>query len=155
MVFIMHTSKHGRRLGLSSTGGFISAINSTGQMSTAMEMCAQMWGPAMEDSITAVTSTIGNTGVTSLAVATATAIAFEIAPPVQGVYKEIHIDTSASEISLGSPTTDVVFVASNKGAGSTMFMSAVNLSGQVISLRGRSTARWAVLGSTAGGMVIG
>lgn len=153
-MFTMRTSIHGRRLGLSSTGGLISAFTSTGgHNSSAYNMNAQMWGSGMIDTVSAVTSTIGNAGVTSLAVATATAIAFELEAPIAGIYKEIHIDTSASEISIGSPTTDVVFKASNGGAGSTMFMAAANLSGAVIALRGRSTARWAVIGSTA--MTIG
>ena len=148
MPFPMATSIHGRRLGLSSTGGIITGYNSTGQISTALEASAQMWGPAMNDSVTAVTSTIGNAGFTALTVATATAITFEIAAPVEGVYKEIHIDTSASEISLGGPTTDITFRGTAAGVGSTMFLSAANLAGRTITLRGMSTARWANIGST-------
>ena len=42
MPFVMLTSIKGRRLGLSSTGGIVSGYNSTGGMSTAIDLAAVM-----------------------------------------------------------------------------------------------------------------
>ena len=149
MPFTKLHSVYGRILGISSTRGIVQAVNSTGGASTAFTMAAQMWGDAMVDAITStVVSTLSNFGFTSLSSGTATAITFEIAAPVLGVSKEIYIDTSASEATFGGTSTAIVFTSVAQSAGSSMFFSAINLAGVGISLRGMSTARWAVSGST-------
>lgn len=151
MAFNIRTSKHGRQMAISSSGGWVSAFNSTGRMSTAVELAAQMWGPAMHNNVSStVASTIGNVGITTMTSGSATAITgFEIIAPVQGGYKEIHIDTSASEISFGGTSTAIIFASTIVTAnGSTMFVSAANAAGTVITLRGMSTAQWAIIGST-------
>ncbi|HDZ73689.1 MAG TPA: hypothetical protein ENH55_13170 [Aurantimonas coralicida] len=96
-----------------------------------------------------VGSTLTNAGFTSLSSSSSTALTFEIAAPAIGVRKEIHIDTSASEISFGGTSTAIIFKGTAGGAGSTLFLSGVNLAGATITLRGMSTAQWANIGSTA------
>ena len=153
MAFTMRTSIHGRRLGLSSTGGIITGSKPSGAGSTLIEMAAQMWGPGIQESIaaaTAVASTLVNYGISTISSASATAIAFEVARPEIGVYKEIHIDTSASEISMGGTSTAIIFASTVAvAAASTAFFSRANLAGTVITLRGKSTAEWIFTGSTA------
>jgi hypothetical protein len=141
------TSIHGRRLGLGTTGAIMA--EHAGVMSAAVtETSAGLRSDAVAQTGVAVGTTLSNFGRQSISSATATAQTFEIAAPVAGIEKEILVGTSASEITLGSPTTAIVFKPAVAGAGSTMFLSAVNLAGTVIKMRGISGSQWSVIGST-------
>lgn len=144
-------SLHGRRIGLTSTGGIGQYLDSTGGGSSAVTLYSQMWGPALHtDVASSVGSTIQNAGIVTMTSASATAVTgHEIAAPVKGVELMVHIDTSASEVSLGSTSTAIVFASTvAAAAGSTLFAAAANLAGTVVTLRGRSTAEWLIVGST-------
>jgi len=150
----MRHSIQGKRVGLSSTGGLITKVN-TGVNSTLPHgMAAQMWGESMARTVTmsTVNSTLDNYGthhLTSTGSTSSSAPVFELARPELGVKKTIHIDSSSSEFSLGGTSTAIVFASTYASAnGSTMFLSKVNLAGTVIQLEGVSTARWMVSGST-------
>lgn len=156
MPFTMRTSIHGRRLGISSTSGIIAGGDGTtpGNGSTIFGLAAQMWGSVMNQSI-AIATTLGTTmvnyGITTISSGDGSTVitASELARPEQGVYKEIHIGASASEVSIGSTSTAIVFASTVAVvAASTMFFSRANLAGTVITLRGVSTAEWIVTGST-------
>ena len=156
----LQTSLHGRRFGLSSSGAlmtnekgtrYAAVMKSTAdvvQNSTAL-LFSQSGVNAQTDVSSTVGSTLTNYGLQTITSGTSTAIAtFEIAAPVAGVMKEIHIDTSASEVTLGGTATDVVFKPTAAGAGSTLFLSAINLAGTVVVLRGKSATQYQVIGST-------
>jgi hypothetical protein len=152
MPFFQRTSIHGRRLSITSTGGIGS--KSSGSTSHAPDQVAQMWGPGLKSVASASEVEMVNFGITSLTAASATAQNYTILAPVEGVRKDIHIETSASEITLNGATTDIVFQSTFAGVGSSMFLSSALLAGKTVSLLGMSTARWAITGSTAN-MTIG
>ena len=151
----MLTSIHGRRLGLSSTGGIIQSMTSTGGYSSSFEMLAQMWGPAMVATTTSTGgATLSNNGV-SVINTSATAATFLIAAPVAGVSKEIYIVSSASALTFGGTSPSQLFSKIAGGAtGSTTLTlivasTADSLAGQTLFLRGLSATKWGVLhGST-------
>ena len=144
----MQKSIWGRKLGISTTGGIISAVGATGRDSTDFDMTAQMWGVGMIATVTStIASTLTNYGLVSLTSGSATAITgFDVAAPVAGLMKEIHIATSASEISFNGTSTAILFGPTAEGGGSTLFLSAANLAGTTIILRGLSATQWAVIG---------
>jgi hypothetical protein len=147
------TSIHGRRLGVNSSGAILAEHN--GVMSAAVtETSAGLKSDAAAQSAIATGSTFTNFGRQAISSGTATAQSLEIAAPVAGIEKEILIGTSASELTLGGTATAVIFKPAIAGAGSSVFMSAVNLAGSVIKLRGVSTTQWSVIGSTTA-MTIG
>lgn len=162
----IQVSKHGRRFGLNSTGAVVikdvngiyaSVVKSTAdvvQNSTAL-LFSQLGISLQADVSSTVGSTFTNFGVQTLTSGTATAISFEIAAPVAGVHKELYIETSASEMTLGSTSTAVVFQPASAGEGSTMFLSAANLSGTNLVLRGVSATQWSLLSSRVATITIG
>ena len=149
--FVDRVTIHGRRLGISTTGGLIGR-NATSTAS-GWDAAAQMWGAGLHNSVSSSAATIGNAGVTSITAASATAQRYTIAAPVLGIRKIINLDTSASEISFAGPTTTVIFQTTKAGVGSTLFMTLANLAGKNLSLLGMSTLRYTVLGSTVGAII--
>ena len=147
MAFLPRTSIHGRRLAITSTGGLGSL--SSGSTEIKLDQVAQMWGPGLKSVASASEVEMNNFGITSLTAASATAQNYTILAPVEGVHKDIHIETSASEITLNGATTDIVFQSTFAGVGSSMFLTSALLAVKTVSLLGMSTARWAILGSTA------
>ena len=151
MAFTMQKSIHGRRLGISSTGGIVSAVNSTGGQSTAVIAAAQMWGDASIQNTTSTGgATLGNSGQ-SVINTTAAAPTFLIAAPVAGVSKEIYIISSASTITFGGTSTSQVFMKIGGGAAgsTTLTLTDVSLAGASLYLRGLSATQWGVMhGST-------
>ncbi len=154
-MFTQRTSLHGRKFGLSSTGGLITPPEKDSTGSTLPHtMAAQMWGEGMHavHVMSTINSTLTNFGTSvldSTGSTSSSAPTFEMGRPEQGVHKYVHIGASSSELTLGGTSTAIVFQSTNDGAGSTLFCSAVNLSGKVIHLIGASTARWILAGSTA------
>ena len=147
------TSIHGRRLGVSSSGGILSEYK--GVVSRAVtETTVGLRNDAAAQSAVSACSTLSNYGRQALSSGTATAVVMEILAPVAGIEKEFLIGTSASELTLGGPATTNIFKPAIAGAGSSMFLSAANLAGTVIKLRGQSATQWSVIGSTTA-MTIG
>ena len=152
MAFTMRTSIHGRRLGISSTGAVITGVDSTGGGSTAFDMAAQMWGPAMFETV-ASEGNITNTGVSVVSSGSTNGSTMILLAPVQGVYKEIHFQTSAT--SMGLDTTGGVTINSSSaeaaGGGSTSFTISGTGSagiGGALTLRGVSSTYWRIVAST-------
>jgi hypothetical protein len=161
-------SIHGNRVGLNSTGALVTIDKGSTMYRTVVSSSAdvvqnstallfnQLGVSHQSEVASSVASTLTNYGVQTMSSASATAITgFEMESPVQGVSKVIHIDTSASEITIGGTSTAIIFASTIVTAnGSTMFLSAANLAGTVVKLQGRSTAEWIVTGSTTN-MTIG
>jgi hypothetical protein len=142
-------SIHGRRLGISSTGGISQYINSTGGGSTAITQHAQMWGSGLILTTTSTGgATLGNNGV-SLINTSATAATFSVAAPAAGVSKEIWLVSSASAITFNTTATSVVFKGHGKAASTAATLTAASLDGVGILLRGFNSSEWGiVMGST-------
>ncbi len=94
--FKQRVSIHGRRMGISSTGGWISADKATGAGSTLFDMAAQMWGKAMVETVSAAGGTISNSGITIISSASTAGAAFVMSAPIPGIHKEIHFQTYSS-----------------------------------------------------------
>jgi hypothetical protein len=156
------TSIHGKRLGLGATGGLV--VDHAG---TKYEAVQRSSADALQGSSayvyagqgiltgqtalpSSISATFTNYGRQTLASGTATAITMEIAAPVAGGEVELFFNTSASEITLGSPTTTITFQTTHHGEGSSLFISKVNGAGTVVKMRGQSATVWSQLGSTAG-----
>ena len=164
----IRTSIHGKRLGLGTTGGLIvdhlgtayqAVVRSTAdviQNSSALLFGTDGVNPQSDipSSASALIPSFGKQSITSGTAtshnATAAKTAWLIEAPVAGVKKELHIDTSASEVTFGSPTTTITFHSTKHGEGSTMFLTKANLAGTVVQLRGETATLWSVIGSTAG-----
>ena len=144
----MLTSIHGLRLGLNSTGAIITNVLGTMLAAVMQSSAGVIQGIAQSGVASSLGSTLTNYGLQAISSGSATAVTMEIAAPVAGVRKEILIGTSASEFTLGGTATDVIFKPAIAGAGSSMFLSAVNLAGTNIILRGVSATQWSVIGST-------
>lgn len=154
MAFEMRTSLHGRRLGLSSTGGVIQAINSSGKNSTDFIMAAQMWGEGMVASHSSSGATLKNVGTNIISSATAAAYAFSIATPVADAYAEILSDSSATTITIGTGATTIFFRSTGGGLSTGLTISVASTLGgcvgEFVILRGISATRWHVRGKSAG-----
>ena len=151
MAFTKLHSIYGRILGISSSRGIVSAVNSTGDQSTDFVLSAQMWGDGLTLSTTSTgVATLGNAGVSIIATS-ATAATFSVAAPVAGVSKEIWINTSASAITFNTTATTVVFKKHGGGAGGSTAATLIgaNLAGVGILLRGLNSSEFGILtGST-------
>lgn len=166
-MFTMRTSLHGRKFGISSTGGLITKANTSVNSTVPFELAAQMWGEGQAESVSAssIGSTISNSGVTTLTTSTgSTEVIHEIFAPVPGVRKTIVFATTAEALSLGGTSTAIIFRPASAGGGSTLRFSSTYvgeggsslpmLSGLVLEMVGVSTAEWAVTsgrGSSIGG----
>ena len=155
-------SIHGNRLGLNTTGALLvidkastmyaAVVRSSAdvvQGSTAM-MFAQ-GGVTRRTHDTAASSTMLAYGFVTLTSGTATAVALELSEPVAGVQFDLHIDTSASLVTLGASSTLIHFASTLQVAAAdrttALFTSTgtvLALAGGVISMRGVSTAQWQI-----------
>ena len=143
------TSIHGRRLSLNSDGKI---IDKDGYAAVVYNSDGVVQGETQASVASSVSATLTNYGREIIASGTATAVTMEIALPPAGAEKTIQIRTSASEFTLGGTATGMVFQPALLGAGSSLFMSAVNLCGRTIQLLAISSgtnAEWTVTGSTA------
>jgi hypothetical protein len=146
-MFTMRTSIHGRRLGLSSTGGLLASAGE----STAQVAAAQMWGSGMLETIASTGgATLLNYGVSVIAT-TATAATFLLGAPVAGLSKEIYIVSSGSALTFGGTSTSQVFskIGGGTAGSTTLTLTDANLAGQALVLRGLSATKWGLMnGST-------
>lgn len=150
MAFNMRTSIRGRRLGISSSGAIINAYGSTGNESTAYNMAAQMWGPAMFQTVSSAGATISNTGITVISTdSTSGTTPFILAAPSKGIEKEIHIHTSATALALNTNSTSSIFqttLSYGAALGSTTLTIAGVAAGTAgtIILRALTDSAWAL-----------
>jgi|TARA_R100001530_G_scaffold4313_2_gene5919 hypothetical protein len=145
------TSLHGRQLGMNSSGHLVNARDKADQ---SLYPTANVGNINDNVATTTAGSTAKNYGMTILSSGTATAASFEIEAPAPGVSLELHIATSASEITFGGTATSIIFKPAIGGVGSSLFLSKINNAGGVVQLRGVTTSQYNVIGSTAG-MTIG
>lgn len=144
-AFVQRTSIHGRRLGISSSGG----ITSSPSGSTDIDRSAQMWGPGLITSVSSA-DTIPNSGTNILSTATAAALTYIIAAPVAGVLCEIISQTTSSGVTINTTATTINFNSSG-GTSSTALVIALaaGTEGQSVVLRGLSATQWQVLSRSA------
>lgn len=154
MAFIMQTSIHGRRLGISSTGGIVSGYGSTGNVSTDFVAVAVMRdsnhvlrGPHYEPVTTHSSS--GATmaeGLNYIASATAAAYAFSMPAASSGLIVRIGISSSASTITFSGSATTILFGSTVVGGSTSLTASnAGGCQGMYLTLAAMTTARWAVM----------
>ncbi|HDZ37879.1 MAG TPA: hypothetical protein ENH62_06290 [Marinobacter sp.] len=153
MAFIMKTSIHGRRMGISSSGGFIAALDATGGGSTVFSQSAQMWGDALVETVSAAAATISNSGITIISSASTAGAAFVMSAPIAGIHKEIHFQTPSSLHSINTTAITIFFNSSlsdGSSGGSTIlnFVSATTELGGVLVLRGLSDTNWGIVSHT-------
>ena len=141
-MFTMRTSIHGRRLGLSSTGAFISGVGSTGGGSTVFDMAAQMWGSGMVEVLSTV-GPISNVGISVISSGSTSGTApWTLGDVVDGAYKEIVFRTSSTRIVIETPSSlAALVVASSLGISSTVGSSSMDVSSTVVGIGGTITLR--------------
>lgn len=163
------TSIHGRRLGLTSSGGlafarttssltsmaaeittagvFSSTISNFG--STVAEMTVQGLKSVVE-TISSSDATLTNYGMSVLSSATATSRNFSIGAPETGIRKVIHSVSSATTLVIDT-TADTIGFNSSANTSSTRltFQAAAGVGGRSVVLEGASASRWNVLTQSA------
>ena len=151
-LFTRLTGINGRRIGMNSTGAIVDKngfgcvmADSSGVLQTVIKTYVE----AVSSSGAAMVAY----GLSYFSSGTATAQNFTLAAPSSGQGKEIFSLTSATEVIVETTATGIYFVvagASGERAESTRltFSGANGVSGDVAHLRGLSSTRWAVLGTT-------
>ena len=149
----MVTSIHGRRLGLSSTGGIIQALTSTGGGSSEFDLTAQMWGQGMVATHSSSEATLRNVGTNIISSATAASYLFTMAAPVINARTEVFSQSSATTIVIDSGATTRFFQSTGAGLSTALTISLASTLGgcvgEAVTLLGLSTTRWAVMNKTA------
>ena len=151
--FNMLKSIHGRMLGISSTGGIISNVESTGiTQSTDIDMAAQMWGPGMLQTIGAgATATkILNCGVTYFTTASSAAALYNVDPPAKNCFKWLVFQLSSTLVTLNTTSTLISFANSTAHNAASLASTAVAVTSSdgvytAALLVGLSTTQYAVL----------
>jgi hypothetical protein len=154
MAFTQRKSIHGRQLGISSTGGIISAVEG----STVHGMAAQMWGETMLETISSAGAAVRNYGITVISSgSTSGTTPFLVGTPAAGVDKQIFLQTSATLIHLNTTSTAIWFNSTSAigaSGGSTVLIAAnaaaAGLGGESLVLKGLSATVWQVQSMTAG-----
>lgn len=150
--FTMRKSIFGRLLGISSTGGLVMGVKSTGLTlggSTDIDRSAQMWGPGMVQSIAAgATATkIRNSGITYFTTGSSAAAVYSMEAPVRGLHKQLVFQLSSTLVTINTTDVAILFQASSASLSSTAGSTAlvVTSSDGVNSaayLVGLSTTQW-------------
>lgn len=161
---VIQTSVHGKRFGLTSTGGVLTKpTTSTGYSHLAEISSAGVFN----SSISSFNSTVTDLPVAKLktVVETATASAATLTPyglsiissdvingsvlklgaPEIGILKEIFCDSSASTVSINTTATANVF-GTSVDSTALVLDDAGGIRGKTVALRGLSATRWAIIG---------
>lgn len=163
------TSLHGRKMGLTSSGGVLIAptsstgfshlaeISSAGVFnssissfnSTITEMEVQKQKAAFE-TISSSAATLTNYGVSVISSDVINVSVLKISAPESGLFKTVWGQTSASTISFNT-TADTILFDTTFGASSSALVwdRAGGQRGAILRLFGLSATRWAVLDKTA------
>lgn len=146
---IMRTSIHGRRLGLSSTGGILAGSSG----STEFNSLAQMWGNDLFEDVSGATGAISNSGISVVTTDSTSGSSMPVAAPVAGVYKEIVFQTSATALVLHTTAATIKFnstLAEAAAGGSTTLTvaGATAGTGGTLVLRGLSATAWQIVSAT-------
>ena len=162
------TSLHGRRFGLSSSGGvlvspttgtgfshlaeissagvFNSSISSFG--STIGEFTAKVVKSVVE-TISSSAATLVNYGLSIISSDVINGSLLKISAPETGIHKEVFCQSSASTLSFTTTADTIVFDTSFGASSSALVFDLVGgTRGKALVLRGVDATRWAVLQKT-------
>ena len=164
---IILTSLHGRKIGLSATGGvliaptsstgmshlaeissagvFNSSITGFGSTITEMTVAKQK---SVVDTISSSAATLLNYGLSVISSDVINVSVLVLPAPETGLHKQIWGDSSASTVTLTSTAASITF-DTTVGSSVLVFDKAGGIRGSQINLRGLSATRWAVLARTA------
>ena len=164
------TSIHGKRLGLSATGGLLfqpttstgmshaAEISSAGVFnssissfnSTITELIAAKY-KSVVDTISSSAATMLNYGISIIASDVIEGSALTLPAPEAGLHKTIWFDTSSSgAITVETTAATILFESTYQSTSSAITMGfAGGLRGASIELFGQSTTRWSVIRKTA------
>lgn len=144
----IQTSLHGRRLGLTATGGIIAnEVGSTAPSIAIMgttDRIVNTFKTAVE-TVSSSAATMINYGLTVISSDVANASVLILSAPVAGVEKQIYGDSSASSITLNTTAASITFGASVLSSAF-VFDNAGGVRGTSLVLKGISATRWALLG---------
>jgi hypothetical protein len=153
MAFVMQKSVHGRKLAVSSSGGIVSAVGATGNDSATIGGAAQMWGSNFLETVSSAGTSLMNCGVSVISSDSTSGASFSLGTPEAGLYKEIHLQTAATALTLAAPSSTVYInssLATAAAGGSTSVALAGATLGGSIALRGLSATVWGIVSNTAG-----
>lgn len=121
--FPIRKSVFGRTLAISSSGGIVSAVTSTGGFgSSDCGLSAQMWGPSLVQTIGAASTgtLVSNCGVTQFTTGSSAAAAYTIDSPVKGVRKTLIFNLVSTAIYLNTGAANTIFHISSGHTSSTL-----------------------------------
>ena len=158
------TSLHGRKLGLSSSGGllvqpttstgithlaeissagvFNSSITSFGSTVTEMEVAKLK---TTVETVSSSAATILGYGMSVISSDVINVSVLKLSAPEAGVLKEIFCDSSASTVSINTTANTITF-GTSVNSSALVLDDAGGIRGKCIVLRGLSTTRWAMIG---------
>ncbi|MGI9503587.1 MAG: hypothetical protein ACR2RE_11090 [Geminicoccaceae bacterium] len=146
---VMRTSIHGRRLGISSTGGILAGSSD----STTFGSAAQMWGDDLQEVLTTAGASIRNYGTSVVSTGSTSGSSMVLSAPVSGVHKEIFFATSATAFTLSADAATTKFntTSAESLTGGTTSLSitggALGIGGGLV-LRGYDENTWFVVSGT-------
>lgn len=147
-------SLYGRILAISSSGGLVSAVSSTGAKgSTAFDLFYEPMGKAVFENVSGATGSISNSGISIVTTDSTSGSSMSVAAPAQGFKKEVFFQTSATALVLHTTATTIKFnstLAEAAAGGSTTLTiagGAAGIGGSLI-LRGLSTTAWQIVSAT-------
>lgn len=160
------TSVHGRRLGLSASGGLLASqtsstgvthfaeISSAGVFNSSITSFGSTIGELTVKSYKSIVETVSSTlasmvnyglSIVSTGSSNGTVLSLSGAPEA-GLIKEIFSDTSASTITIDTTAAGITFQTSMGSASSAIVWDKAGGSrGKSITLMGLSATRWAVM----------
>ena len=164
-------SIHGRRLGMTSSGGVAFVpTTSTGVSHLGEISSAGVFQSSISDFLTTITdmtvgrfrsvvvateatgTTLTNFGLSVLSSAAATAQFFVMLAPVAGVLKMIAVgQNTATEITVQGTATTILFGSTS---GDKIFFQGADIRSMAVTLMGISTTRWANIGGLQTGVSI-
>lgn len=151
------TSLHGRRFGLSSSGGVLvqpttstgvthlAEISSAGVVNSSItEMTVQLLKSFVETISSSAATMVGH-GLSVISSDVINVSVLTLSAPTAGVNKFIYGDSSASTVTLNTTATTITFGASVLSSA-LVFDNAGGIRGTGLILKGISATRWAFFG---------
>ena len=151
-------SLHGRRLGISSSGGLVSRpstapntaihfaeISSAGVVNSSITTMTVQELKSYVETISSSAATMVNHGLSVISSDVINVSVLKLSAPISGLEKMIYGDSSASTVSLNTTSSDITFGASVLSSAF-VFDNAGGVRGTSLLLKGISTTRWALIG---------
>lgn len=158
------TSLHGRKIGLSASGGLLLQPTSSTGMSHVMEISSagvvnssitnfgttltEMTVQKLKTFVETISSSAATLAAYGLSIISSDVInvsVLKMPAPETGVLKEIFCDSSASTLSLNTTATTIVF-GTSVDSTALVLDDAGGVRGKCIVLRGITDLRWAMIG---------